>query len=271
MSPVDGDRDLAERLRGVAVIQGAGAMTDLRHLLHRLDDAGLVVDGLHGHERGAVVDHVGQSIEVDATGRLDRRLKDRKAAPDEQGGVCSHGRVLDRADDDLVSVPMSLRRRDGHGVRLRAAPYEQHALRPRPERRRDLIARLLDQRARLTAEAMRARRVAERRGDQRSDTIAHGGSQEGGSVVVEVDHRSPSQPSTPESYHAVCWKSLVSRFQQNSDHAGSRSVRSRTMRPNGSSCSRILLPKATVRSSVPHSSKPRSCFPTSSSGSAFVE
>ena len=170
-------------------------MADLRHLLHRLDDAGLVVDGLHGHERGSLADHGGQSVEVDATGRLNRRLANRVATAAEQGGVRGHGGVLHRADDDLVAVATGLRRRDGHGVRLRPARYEQDALGPRPERRRHLIARLLDQRPRLTAKAMRARRVAERSGDQRSDTIAHRGDQEGGSVVVEVDHRSVALPT----------------------------------------------------------------------------
>jgi hypothetical protein len=98
-----------------------------------------------------------------------------------------HRVVLDLRRDEVAATAPHRHALDRHVVGLGAARGEHDLLLAHPEEVRHLLARGLEPLARLPAEAVHARRIAEVLAEVRQHRGNHLGMYRGGGVVIEID------------------------------------------------------------------------------------
>lgn len=183
-------REAAHGLDGVAVKERAGATGRLGDGGDRLDDAGLVVDGLEAHETNAS----GVSLErsVDRS-RIDRAIRARGDLDHEDALLCQGARrakdggVLDRADDEHAAW-FGEGRSQGEVVRLGPTRGQHDVSRIDLSEVTDGLTRLLDEGTRASARAVDARRIPPGVVDGASHRLARLGGERRRCVPIQIDH-----------------------------------------------------------------------------------
>ena len=187
------DRQLAGRLHGVGVEQGAVPVRDVGQLRDRLHRADLVVGVHHGDERRVAGDGRLQSRRLDDAGRPGRQQRRRPAPPGQRLQRVENRFVLDRGGDEVTA---SVRRRrlgdaaDRQVVGFRSAAREDDVAGPGAEELRHRRARVVERRLGRLAERVDAGRVAEASADRFVHGVGDTRIDRGGGVMIQVDsHR----------------------------------------------------------------------------------
>ena len=175
----------AEGLDCVGVQPGSRGQlgNDVGHRVERLDDPGLVVDQHHRDEGDRVVEGFGQCFEVDQARRLDTHnapatVLDRVQHGVMFGGGAHHG-----------SAVATVHTHDGQVVGLGTARSEDHVAGSAAETLGQHIACVVDGPARITGQAVRARRVPVGLGHGRNHGRDGLGADRGGRGMIEVGVR----------------------------------------------------------------------------------
>ena len=196
MSPLEPkfDRLVSEGLRRVGMHPHPGIGRERNHLGERLNGAHLVVDPLHGHERGAGCmvrelafkrKHVQRAFPID--GQLDHGYVTTRCEPPSrvQGGVVLHLR-----GDESAALGIRVRRGphpalDRQVIGLGRSRREDHLRRVGAQGGRDALARVLEPRPRPPARGVKRRWVATLLGG-REPRVARGRTHRRRRGVIEV-------------------------------------------------------------------------------------
>ena len=199
------ERDLASRLRCVGVEQRAMLVHEARDLGDGLDNADLVVDRHHRHQRRARVERGGKLVEIDKATLRDRQDGEPETFTLQTAAGFQHAFVLGGTRDDFVAPGVAPRHAlDGKVVRFSRARGEDNVARGRTDQRRDLTARGLDRVLRRPAVGVLARmRIAERSREIRQHRLHHPRIGGGRRLIVEIDRRRRLHHPRLGRYHLV--------------------------------------------------------------------
>jgi hypothetical protein len=185
------DRQLAERLDGVAVHPGACGTCLARHLGHRLDHAGLVV-GPHRRNDARVLAGL-PGIDIDLPVVVDRQPVDTPAQPLQRACRLDHRRVLDGTQREAPGPLQRSQAAQREVVGLGAAAGEDDLSWLHSDQCGDLLARLLQRHAGTAAGLVGTRRVARPGIEARQHGVADPGVERSRGVVIEVGHPGPAR------------------------------------------------------------------------------
>ena len=195
---LDIERNLAGGLRGIGVEQDATGPTQRTDLVKRLNDANLVMRRHDRHQKRAVGDRFGESIDRDKAARLDRQIGHSKTFALQRGGAFEHAFVLGRHCDQVIPNlvadgmrPREMRRAfEREVVRLGRTRGEHDFARIGADQPRHLATRRLDRRHRVMSIDMAlAVRVAELLCEIGQHRLEHARIQRRGGLIVEIDRR----------------------------------------------------------------------------------
>ena len=187
------DGNLADRLHGIGVYEGAVLVRDLRERGDRLDGAKLVVRVHDRHDHRVVGDELPQAIRRGDAGLIDGDERRAPPAPRERLQRVQYGLVFNGARDEVTTagwlerVTYSSCTADRKIVRLGAAAGEHHFRGIAVDERSDGRPRLVEHRFGLLPEVMHARRVAELVAGDAHDRLHHLRGERRRGVVVKID------------------------------------------------------------------------------------